>query len=277
MDLKTLFKKYVVNIPVLGFTALLLFRFWFASGYVFNPVKKMLAWLFSSREVDNFTYDLTPRNTAYLAAFISTVSGRPISEIENYINELKNDSNLAKHLTESARSVDSRYGDLQPRYGRRLGWYALVRATKPKVIVETGVDKGLGACVLAAALLRNKMQGYTGHYYGTELNPEGGYLLGGEYGKVGTILYGDSIASLKKFDQKIDLFINDSDHSSFYEAKEYGVIKNKLAKKAIVVGDNAHSSIELLAFARRYNRKFLFFQENPSNHWYPGGGIGVCY
>ena len=39
-------------------------------------------------------------------------------------------------------------------YGRRLGWYALVRALKPRTVVETGADKGLGSCVLAALRLR---------------------------------------------------------------------------------------------------------------------------
>src|SRR3546814_1929922 len=98
-------------------------------------------------------------------------------------------------------------------YGRRLGWYAVVRATKPRVVVETGVDKGLGAMVLCAALLRNAEEDRPGRYFGTDINPHAVYLLQPPYDSVGDILYGASLASLASFADSLDLFITDSDHS----------------------------------------------------------------
>ena len=98
------------------------------------------------------------------------------------------------------------------------------------------------------------------------------------YANYGCILYGDSIESLKKFDEgMIDLFINDSDHSADYEAKEYDSIANKLSKHAIVLGDNSHATNKLLEFSLETNRHFVFFQEKPLNHWYPGAGIGISF
>lgn len=147
-----------------------------------------------------------------------------------------------------------------------MGWYAIVRAVKPHVVVETGVDKGLGACVLTAALERNASEGHHGYYYGTDINPTAGYLLSREYSRYGKILYGDSIESLASLDITIDVFINDSDHSADYEAQEYVTVEEKLAKAAIVIGDNAHCTEELLRFAEQTGRDFLFFKEQPDKH-----------
>jgi len=152
-----------------------------------------------------------------------------------------------------------------------------VRATKPKTIVETGVDKGLGAVVLCAALLRNAAEGHAGRYFGTDINPHAGYLLTGPYATMGEILVGDSLASLQALDTPIDLFINDSDHSADYEYQEYLAIAGKLGDSAIIVGDNAHVTESLLGFSIEAGRSFLFWKEQPLNHWYPGGGIGISW
>jgi predicted O-methyltransferase YrrM len=173
--------------------------------------------------------------------------------------------------------IHSRTADPVPRFARRIGWYALVRCLKPKVVVETGVDKGLGSVVLTAALLRNGLEGHPGRYYGTDINPKAGYLLKEPYAAAGKILIGDSIESLKKLGETIDLFINDSDHSAGYEGREYETVERSLAPGAVVIGDNAHVTDELLRFARRTGRTFLYFQERPKDHWYPGGGIGVAF
>lgn len=153
----------------------------------------------------------------------------------------------------------------------------MVRAKKPKVVVETGVDKGLGSCVLAAALLKNRAEGHDGHLYGTDIDPEAGFLLNGRYAEVGEVLYGDSIESLIALDETIDVFINDSDHSADYEGREYETISEKLADDAVILGDNAHETDRLFQFAQASGRKFLYFGELPADHWYSGGGIGFAY
>jgi hypothetical protein len=138
-------------------------------------------------------------------------------------------------------------------------------------------DKGLGSVLLCAALLRNREEGQPGRYYGTDINPHAGFLFGEPYSSVGELLYGDSIESLKKLSGPIDLFINDSDHSAAYERAEYETIRTQLSDRAIVLGDNSHGNDELATFAELSGRRFLFFREEPLDHWYPGGGIGICY
>ncbi len=58
---------------------------------------------------------------------------------------------------------------------------------------------------------------------------------------------------------------------------EYKTIEKKLSEDSLIISDNADSTKALYDFAMKTNRKFLFFQEKPEDHWYPGGGIGVAF
>jgi hypothetical protein len=237
-----------------------------------------LRWLFSSREFTNTTYHYTERNLTHLAVILHEITGVGIEHVKKLFDELENDTELRRHLSDRTKGGPGRlYSDSDIRYTRRTAWYALTRILRPRVVIETGVDKGLGSAVLCAALLRNREEGYKGTYYGTDINPEAGFLLGGRYNEVGTILYGDSIESLNKINDPIDLFVNDSDHSAEYEAREYIAVKDKLAPDAVILGDNAHCNDKLLEFAQATGRKFLFHRETPLDHWYPGDGIGFAF
>jgi hypothetical protein len=256
---------------------------WFGTRYARQHFFRKVFWpywsILRTGEFHNFTYDLTDANLRYLAETISVVTAKPAIEIEGYIREAMNDEDLAAHLRSMMTRV-KRSGASQSvamPFGRRLGWYAIARATKPKVIVETGVERGHGSVLLCSALLRNNADGFPGRYFGTDISPTAGWLLAGKYANVGKILYGDSIESLKSLPETVNLFINDSDHSGDYEAREYRVIAGKLGTDAIILGDNAHATDKLAQFARESGRQFLFFKEAPKNHWYPGAGIGIAY
>ena len=271
-------RRVIAGTPVIGQVLLFIYRAKIAIPYFFNPLLYLFKWLFRSRETTNFTYDLEDSNKRYLASLIADVTGVEFSVVLNYIKELEEDTALRNHINDTtAKSSYAFMADRQMYFGRRAGWYALVRIVKPQVIIETGVDKGLGSCVLAAALRKNKEEGSKGRYYGTDINPDAGYLLSGEYADFGKILYGDSITSLKLLDETVDLFINDSDHSSDYEAEEYKVIASKLSDKAILLGDNSDSTDKLLEFSLQANRHFVYFQEKPLHHWFPGAGIGISF
>ncbi len=239
---------------------------------------QILKWGFQSNEDTNFTYYLAPDNINYMVSLIAVVLKKDFQTVAGYIEEIQNDRELQQHIiTETQKSPLSRFADKEVRFARRMGWYVFARVTKPKLIIETGVDKGLGAVMLCAALLKNKAEGFEGRYIGTDINPAAGYLLSGVYSQVGVIHYGDSIESLKKIQTPIDLFINDSDHSISYEYEEYITIQNKLAPKSIILGDNSAISDSLFRFSRESNRQFVYFQEKPLNHWYPGDGIGISF
>lgn len=251
------------------------YRFHLRSHYVEKRVEDFFSWLVNSKELTNMTYDITDINKEQLIHFTSNLTNKPYNTIKSYLNEILNDENLKSHII--SNSVNDKFADKNAYYGRRLGWYIFVRALKPKVVIETGIDKGLGSCVLSSAIKKNKEEGYEGKYFGTELSETNGYLFSKPYSNYGEIIRGDSVESLKMFSLKIDLFINDSDHSKEYEALEYETIKNKLSENAYIIGDNSHESTALYEFSNKNNRSFLFFKEEPLNHFYPGAGIGVSY
>jgi predicted O-methyltransferase YrrM len=247
-------------------------------NFLANKSGQVLTWLKESNETTNFTYDLDDINKCYLSATLAVVTHVPTSQVRQYIDELENDENLKQHINLATKQYRyNKTSDYEVFYGKRLGWYALVRIKKPKIVIETGIDKGLGACILTRALMKNAEEGYEGFYYGTDINPDAGYLFKPPYSEYGKILYGDSIESLQNLNEKIDIFINDSDHSAEYEMQEYLTIADKLSNDSIILGDNSHATNKLFLFANATNRKFIFFAEKPKRHWYPGGGIGIAF
>ena len=241
-------------------------------------IKPAFRLLFTSREITNFTYDLNERGKIHMAHAVSIASGCSPANARKWIDELAGDEELRAFVVNSVRNSSGRLvSDARAGYGRRLGWYALVRATKPNLVVETGVDKGLGSLVLCAALRRNAYEGTTGRYLGTDINPAAGELLGGPFAEFGSIAYGDSLASLEKLTQPVDIFINDSDHSADYERKEYELMASRLSPKAIIVADNAHVTDELANFSSLTGRRFIAVREIPRDHWYLGATTGISF
>ena len=239
--------------------------------YLFRALKKSIPWLFRSKEFANFTYDLTPSNKEYLAWFIANVCDTSEGEIRGYFEELESSVRLQKCIND--RLQQHRRGneiDSEAFFGRRIGWYAIVRATKPKIVVETGTEKGLGSLVLAEALIKNE----SGRLITIDMEPSSGLLIGPEYGGVIERVIDDSLQAISKID-RIDLFIHDSDHSAEHESREFKLLQSRLSSKGIVLSDNSHVTTELAKWRLEHGRRFVYFAEQPLNHWYPGAGIGV--
>jgi hypothetical protein len=121
-------------------------RFALALHYVvpeiFRQLFRVVTWTFRSREDTNYTYNLTDRNMAYLAHTLAVVSGRTFEDIAGLLEEPSHNEQLTLHIENTTRlSLARHYSDERCVFGRRLAWYALVRALRPRVVVETGVDR----------------------------------------------------------------------------------------------------------------------------------------
>lgn len=228
-------------------------------------------WLATSREFTNFTYNLTPINREYLAWWVAGVTSLPVHDVRGFISELIEDQELADHIRRYTMiSPRRRLADEDVRWHRHLGWYALVRALRPLHIVETGTDKGRGALVLASAIRRNNY----GRVTTIDNDPRSGYLIQPPYDSVITRTIGDSLDVIRGLEQSVDLFIHDSLHTREHEAAEYDAVAPKLREGSAVISDNAHGLDVLAKWAEDNGRSFSYFQEQPNQHWYPGGGIG---
>jgi predicted O-methyltransferase YrrM len=149
----------------------------------------------------------------------------------------------------------------------------MTRALKPEHIIETGTDKGLGSCVLAAALRRNGR----GRLTTFDVSATSGYLVSGDLERFVDRRIEPSVDGIPKLASEVDLFLHDSLHTADYEAREYQAVAPLLSRGAVVLSDNAHVTNALASWAETVGRSFLYFAEQPADHWYPGGGIGVAF
>jgi hypothetical protein len=236
-------------------------------------IGRSVDWLVRNRETTNFTYDLNSLNRDQLCWFISAVTGAEIGQVRAWMRELEDDSHLTGHLTSRLSSNPRRrICATEPHWARRSGWYAIIRATQPEHVVETGTHLGLGSCVIAAALLRN---GH-GRLTTIDIDPEAGYLIGEPWASVIDRRAGNSIDVLGEL-RDVDVFLHDSLHTYDYETSELTAVEPNLNPDAIVLSDNAHDSAALSDWAERTGRHYLFFKEQPIDHWWPGDGIGAAW
>ena len=225
-------------------------------------------WTRSRGRPDNFYYGSSPRNTEHLTSLLAFVFGKPQEQVRAIAAELPDSASILA----AARALEV---DPARLFGRRLGWYVVTRLTRPSLVVETGVHDGIGAVVLTEALRRNAAEGEPGRYRGTDIDPKAGWLLQAPDVDA-EVLYGDSITSLEALaPESVDLFINDSDHSADYEYREYQIMTTRLSPGGVILGDNSHATDALLDYSREMGRDFVFFDERPAGHWYPGAGIGI--
>jgi hypothetical protein len=230
-------------------------------------------WLWHSREHTNFTYNLTTLNRDQLAWWISEIAEVPVQEVRGYMSELDADEAFAEHVAAATRVSDRRrLADPVPRPGRRVGWYALVRCLRPQHVVETGTDKGLGSCVLAAALLRNGK----GQLTTVDVNPDAGFLIKPPYSNVTDLRVDESITVLREVAVPVGLFLQDSWSTFEHERNELEAMAPHLEQRAVVL--NGRTGTRSLAeWAERTGRRYLYFHAQPDDHWYPGDGIGAAW
>jgi len=242
-----------------------------------RQLKMSASWLVGSREHVHYTYDLEPLNLDHLAWFIATVTCHPVDAVRSYLTEVQQDEELRRIIGEGLRSSSrSMTTDPVVRYGRRIGWYAVVRALRPSFVVETGTNRGLGSAVLAAALLRN---GH-GSLATVDIDDRSGELILPPYDAVVEHVVGDSLDFLAGpvvRRQPIDLFLTDTGFTPERERAELAAAAPLLAPGAVVLATKTYCWPELQRWAEEQGRGFLYFDEKPRDHWYPGVGIGACF
>ena len=230
-------------------------------------------YLLFGRELDNFTYEIA--NEDELARFIGGGIGVSTADAARYIQELQVDHELRAAIRDALRGRDDRNRTMP--YGRRLGWYAIVRARKPRIVVETGVHDGLGSAVLLRGLERNAMEGHEGSLVSFDVNGNSGWLIPAFARSRHQLVIGPApdmfLEALNG--RRVDLFIHDSDHRYEHETAEFEAVMSLAGPSAVFVSDNAHAGTAFRDFCRRHSLRFHFFREVPRDHWYPGAGIGL--
>jgi len=226
-------------------------------------------------EIDNFTYDLA--NEDELVSFLAESLDRDPREVERYLAEVRADSEFERLVRE--RLKKKRWTRKQrPQFGRRLGWYAIARAVKPRVIVETGIHDGLGSVLLLRALEWNAADGHEGRLISFDINPRSGWLVSEPLSSRWRAVYKATSDALENElqDVEVGMIIHDSDHTYECEHFELAMAVAHAAPTIALVSDNAHATTALPDLASSLGIDYHFFREKPQDHFYPGAGIGLA-
>lgn len=232
-----------------------------------------LRYLLFDREHENFTYDIA--NVDELPRFVATATGRPLDEVEGYLQEILHDDPLRREL--AARMRQRRDRNATPRFGRRLGWYCIARACRPGLIVETGTHDGLGTTLLLRAAERNAAEGTPTMVMTLDIEPASGWLIPEHLKERLDIYIGDTHETLPKAvdGQEVGMLIHDSEHTAERERFEFGVALEHAAPSLVLISDNAHATTALRDLAEQLGAAYHHFTERPLRHFYPGAAIGL--
>ncbi len=224
-----------------------------------HPVREHVPYVLFDPEVENFTYEIENRDELRVWLDELCAGG-------SYVDELDSDELLRAELRRRLRWRPA--NKQEALFGRRAGWYAIVRALKPLRVVETGMHDGLGSTVLLAALERNG----EGHLTSIDPKPGTGWLVPERLRPRWSRVRATSYEALPQAG-KIDLFVHDSLHTPECERWELETAADHGAKT--LLSDNAHAADTCEQFANDHGTTMTVWRERPKGHFYPGGGIGV--
>jgi hypothetical protein len=223
------------------------------------PIHKELPYILFDPEVQNFTYEIMNREE--LMTWLDSLFGAGA-----YVKEFEEDADLLDDLRRQVRwRPDTKRRVL---FGRRAGWYSIVRALRPSRVVETGTQNGLGSTAILAALERNG----SGEMISIDPQPGSGWLVPDRLTQRWQQFRATSYEVLPSLGS-IDLFIHDSLHTPDCERWELETAAELGAR--VLLSDNAHAADTARRFADNRGGSFSFWHERVTGHFYPGGGIGA--
>jgi hypothetical protein len=234
------------------------------AGTTFRGNKRAFLKFMFGDELHTFSYQI--RNETVLARAMSGPMGLDPSAIEELFNE--------------GRGVVRAFWARRPRSalteltGRHLAWYVLVRTLKPKLVVESGVDRGRGSVMLLAALEANRREGTDGELVSVDPQPGAGFLVPSTACTKWRLLRCDSTTALSEglTGQTIDMYIHDS--LSVLGLEELQAVLPHTAAKFVFASswDTRAMRAELAAVGAT----IIPFAEEAIHPVFPGSNVLLC-
>lgn len=179
--------------------------------------------------------------------FLSTAIGVSATTIQKYLNEPFGNKEFVSHLRNVQCSFQNTWTIGAEFYAKRiLVQYAIVRACKPNILVETGVANGVSSTYLLEALNQNGQ----GELHSIEIGnspyvPPGqstGWIVPERLRSRWTLHLGDARRYLPELLDKlgtIDMFIHDSLHTYDHMKFEFEQAYPHLRSRGILISDDA--------------------------------------
>lgn len=179
--------------------------------------------------------------------FLAGISGSSVAEIRRYLDEPFQNSEFYGHLRQSEYIFSEAQIASADFYAKKVVLqYALVRAAKPKVILETGVASGVSTAYLLLALKNNGQGTLNSIELGdTAYLPPGrapGWIVPEWLRDRWTMHIGDSRALLTPLAKQLaplDFYIHDSLHTYDHMKFEFEQAIPFLKSGGILIADDA--------------------------------------
>ncbi len=234
---------------------------------------RWLRFILFDPEFDNFTYEVA--NEAELVRFLQTMLGIERSQLEQYLLETHTDPGLTTDLWRRLRwRLDYKR---RPPLGRRATWYVLTRALKPELVVETGVQDGLGSLAVLRALARNAEEGSPGRLISVDTLPTVGWLVPASEHHAWHLMIGSSDEVLARTleVETVGLFLQDSGGDLELARRELELVLPHAVDGTVFVSQNQRPA--LAALCREHDIPYSEFLHQPRDHIFSGSvtGLGV--
>jgi len=182
-------------------------------------------------------------NSLHRWALLAGCAGLPYADVMRYRREFLGDREFQGHL-ERCRAL------VPYVFPGAAELYVVVRAARPRVIVETGVASGLSSAHILRALAANG----TGTLYSIDLPnvqegsvlPQGrtpGWIVPDSMRGSWRLHLGDARSLLPELLTalgRVDLFLHDSDHSYEHMTFEFAQALPRLADGGLLMSDDVH-------------------------------------
>jgi hypothetical protein len=225
-------------------------------------------------DVGDFSYELD--NEGELVEFLAGSLDLAPEAIAGYLEEIRAEPALTRELSARVRwrvDMKRRVG-----LGHRVAWYAVARAVKPRLVVETGIKHGLGALVLLAALERNVREGSEGRLISFDVDPFSGWVVPDRMRRNWEPILASTFAALETAlaGREVDLFICDTPPDYDTESFEMQTALRHAAPGIVLIAANGDRTTVLPELAAEREGEYHYFADRPQRHIFPGAGIGLA-
>jgi predicted O-methyltransferase YrrM len=238
-----------------------------------HQLRRHWQFVLGSPEPDNYTYQIS--NEAELAAWAADVARCDRAAARTLVQEPSHDVELANRLR-AATADHWLWTKPSPPFGKRLGWYALARALRPRRVIEIGAHDGLGSMLLLRALELNQREGHSGTLTSFDVNPAAGWLVGQHpLWELRIQSSDEGLPEVVSPAAPVDMLIYDGWHTFEAEYADLRAAADHLSSDGVLVSDDAQVTRALARLCEELGFAYSEFQELPLGHFYPGAVLAA--
>jgi hypothetical protein len=237
-------------------------------------VRRKLAYVLLDPEIESFSFEL--ENESEIITALAAALGYPKEELAGYAFETHTDPELNERLSKHVRWR----GDVKRRLpiGGRLVWYVIARATKPQVVVETGIYLGLGSLVMLRALERNAQEGSPGELLSFDTSISAGSVVReqarGDWQQFAGSTHDLLLGALK--DRRVGMLVQDTPHTEDNQRFEFGAALAHAAPYLVLIDCSLGHARLLEAICHERGGGFHRIPLRSREHIFPGGEMGFA-